>query len=143
MYQSILFPTDGSDVSAKAAEPAIQLAKALGARLIVWSGAEVYALPLAVQAAVDQNLLIAEALNEAQAAVDAVVAKAAAAGIQCEGATAVTDSPWQGVIQAAEDHACDLIFMASHGRRGMAALLLGSQAQKVLTHSSVPVLVHR
>lgn len=143
MYQSILFPTDGSEVSVRAADAAIQLAKALGARLIVWGGAEVYALPLAVQAAVDQNLLIAEALNEAQDAVDAVVTRAAAAGVQCEGVTAVTDSPWQGVIQAAEDHACDLVFMASHGRRGVAALLLGSQTQKVLTHSSVPVLVYR
>ncbi len=143
MYQSILFPTDGSELSIKAADAAIQLAKALGAKLIVWAGAEVYALPLAVQAAVDQNLLIAEALNEAQAAVDGIVTRAAAAGIACEGATAVTDSPWQGIIQATDDHACDLVFMASHGRRGVAALLLGSQTQKVLTHSSVPVLVYR
>ncbi len=143
MYQSILFPTDGSELSVKAADAAIELAKALGARLVVWSGAELYSLPLAIQASVDQNLLTAEALNEAQASVDAVSARAATAGISCTSAINVTDSPWRGIIQAADDHACDLIFMASHGRRGVAALLLGSQTQKVLTHSSIPVLVYR
>lgn len=143
MYQSILFPTDGSDLSGKAAGAAIELAKSLGAKLIVWAGAEIYTLPVAMQATVDQNLLIAEALNEAQSNVDAVVARAVAAGVDCESATNVTDSPWQGIIQAADDHACDLIFMGSHGRRGVAALLLGSQTQKVLTHSAVPVLVFR
>lgn len=143
MYQSILFPTDGSDLSAKAADAAIELAKALGAKLIVWAGAEIYTLPVAMQATVDQNVLIAEALNEAQSNADAIVARAVAAGVECEGATNVTDSPWQGIIQAADDHACDLIFMGSHGRRGVAALLLGSQTQKVLTHSSLPVLVFR
>ena len=143
MYQSILFPTDGSDLSDKAAAAAIELAKSLGAKLIVWAGAEIYTLPVAMQATVDQNLLYAEALNEAQANVDAVIARAAAAGVSCEAATSVTDSPWQSIIQAADDHACDLIFMGSHGRRGVAALLLGSQTQKVLTHSSLPVLVYR
>ena len=143
MYQCILFPTDGSELSIKAADSAIALAKALGAKLVVWAGAEVYALPAAVQASIDQTALIAEALNEAQIGVDAITTRAAAAGISCQGATNVTDAPWKGILQAAEDHACDLIFIASHGRRGMAALLLGSQTQKVITHSSVPVLVHR
>lgn len=143
MYQFILFPTDGSELSITAAHSAIELAKALDACLIVWCGAEVYTLPLAVQAAVDQNLLIAEALNEAQANVDSVVALATAAGIDCRGATAVTDSPWEGIIRAADDHACDLIFMPSHGRRGFAKFVLGSQTQKVLAHSGLPVLVFR
>lgn len=143
MYKTILFPTDGSDLSDKAAGAAIELAKSLDAKLIVWAGAEIYTLPVAMQASVDQNLLYAEALNEAQSNVDAVVARAAAAGVSCGAATSVTDSPWQSIIQAADDHACDLIFMGSHGRRGVAALLLGSQTQKVLTHSSLPVLVYR
>jgi nucleotide-binding universal stress UspA family protein len=143
MYQCILFPTDGSDLSIKAADSAIALAKALNAKLVVWAGAEVYALPAVVQASIDQTALIAEALNEAQIGVDAITTRAAAAGISCQGTTNVTDTPWKGILQAAEDHACDLIFIASHGRRGMAALLLGSQTQKVITHSSVPVLVHR
>ena len=57
--------------------------------------------------------------------------------------TAACDTAHEGIIAAAEAHACDLIFMASHGRRGIGALLLGSETQKVLTHSKIPVLVHR
>ncbi len=143
MYQTILFPTDGSELSHKAADAAIELAKTLGSRLIAWSGAEVYALPFAEQAYVDQTLVVELAMKEAQANVDAIAARAAAAGVPCKAFTGMSDSHWQGIIDAANDHACDLIFMASHGRRGVAALLLGSETQKVLTHSTVPVLVYR
>ena len=143
MYQTILFPTDGSELSHKAADAAIELDKTLGSRLIAWSGAEVYALPFAEQAYVDQTLVVELAMKEAQANVDAIAARAAAAGVPCKAFTGMSDSHWQGIIDAANDHACDLIFMASHGRRGVAALLLGSETQKVLTHSTVPVLVYR
>lgn len=143
MYQTILFPTDGSELSLKAADAAIELAKTLGSRLIVWSGAEVYTLPFAEQVYVDQTLVVEQAMKEAQANVDAIAARAAAASVPCQGFTGMSDSHWQGIIDAATDHACDLIFMASHGRRGVAALLLGSETQKVLTHSTIPVLVYR
>lgn len=143
MYQTILLPTDGSELSHKAADAALTLAKALGARLVVWGGAEVYTLPFAEQAYVDHTLLVEQTMTEAQANVDAIADKAAAVGVACQTATGLSDSVWKGIIDAATDHACDLIVMASHGRGGMVALLLGSETQKVLTHSSIPVLVYR
>jgi nucleotide-binding universal stress UspA family protein len=73
-----------------------------------------------------------------------VVEKAAqAAGVSCTCAHAMSDLPYEEIIKAAQRYKCDLIFMASHGRSGIARLLLGSQTSKVLAHSKVPVLVHR
>ena len=63
--------------------------------------------------------------------------------MRCKTAFVTSDRPWQAIIKAVQKHDCDLIFMASHGRRGLAGLLLGSETQKVLTHTKVPVLVHR
>ena len=143
MYTTILVPTDGSELSLKAADAAIELAKALGSRLVAWSGIEVYTLPFAEQAYVDQTLFIEKAVKEAESNAAAVAARAQAAGVPCVALSSRSDSAWQGIIDAATDHACDLIFMASHGRRGVAALLLGSETQKVLTHSTIPVLVYR
>ncbi len=143
MYQSILVPTDGSELSLRAADAAIALAKALGARVVAWSSAEVYSLPFAEQVQVDQTRYVEEAMKEAASNAHAVAARAAAAGVPCQAFSGMADSIWEGVITAAAEHGCDLIFMASHGRRGMAALLLGSETQKVLTHSKIPVLVYR
>ncbi|MEB2315624.1 MAG: universal stress protein [Xanthomonadaceae bacterium] len=143
MYQSILVPTDGSELSLRAADAAIALAKALGARLVAWSSAEVYSLPFAEQVYVDQTLYVEEAMKEAATNAQAVATRAADAGVACQAFSGMADSIWEGIISAASEHGCDLIFMASHGRRGMAALLLGSETQKVLTHSKLPVLVYR
>lgn len=143
MYQCILFPTDGSELSQRAAGAAIDLARTLGARLVAWSCAEVYSLPFAEQVYVDQTLYVEEAMKAANANAQAVAARAALAGVPCEAHSGLASSIWEGVIEAADTHGCDLIFMASHGRRGVAALLLGSETQKVLTHSKVPVLVYR
>ncbi|MGH8631829.1 MAG: universal stress protein, partial [Burkholderiales bacterium] len=68
---------------------------------------------------------------------------AARGGVACETLCLTNDHPWEGIIEAATTHGCDLIFMASHGRRGLSALLLGSETMKVLTHTKVPVLVYR
>ena len=65
------------------------------------------------------------------------------AGVNCKCVTATSDAPWEVIIATARSEACDLIFMASHGRSGLAGLLIGSQTQKVLTHCKVPVLVCR
>ncbi len=143
MYQRILGPTDGSELSTRAADAAIALARTLGARLLAWSSAEVYSLPFAEQVYVDQTLYVEQAMKEAAAHAQAVAARATAAGVSCEAFSGMADSIWQGIIDAAGEHGCDLIFMASHGRRGVAALLLGSETQKVLTHSKIPVLVYR
>lgn len=143
MYKNILVPTDGSELSLHAADAAIALAKSLGAKLVVWSSAEVYSLPFAEQVYVDQTLYVEEAMKEAGANAQSVATRAAAAGVPCIALSGMADSVWEGIINAATEHGCDLILMASHGRRGVAALLLGSETQKVLTHSKVPVLVYR
>jgi len=70
-------------------------------------------------------------------------AKATSAGVPCEVVSVVNDSPWQAIIETAQRQGCDLVFMASHGRRGVAGMLLGSETQRVLTHCKVPVLVYR
>lgn len=143
MYKTILVPTDGSELSLQAADAAIALAKSLGARLVTWSGVEIYTLPFAEQAYIDQSLYQEQAERQARENAEAVAARARAAGVPCEALTGSTDSAWEGIIEVAEAHDCDLIFMASHGRRGLAALVLGSETQKVLTHTKIPVIVYR
>ena len=85
--------------------------------------------------------------KSASAEAEAILSKARGAaeadGVACDSDTAVNEVPYEAIIDAADRHGCDLIFMASHGRRGIAGLLLGSETQKVLTHSKTPVLVYR
>ena len=144
MYQHILFPTDGSDITAKALQQAIQLARLTGANLSVLAVKDPFPYsaisemqPVPPQAFMDSQERIAAA--RAKTAVDA----ASAAGIPCQGFTVEAVHPWEAILDHAKTQGCDLIVMASHGRRGMSALLLGSETQKVLTHSLLPVLVVR
>ena len=80
---------------------------------------------------------------QAQRALKFVTDNALVEGVRCNGITTETSHPWEGILQAAKDQGCDLVFMASHGRGGITGLLLGSETQKVLTHSKIPVLVQR
>jgi nucleotide-binding universal stress UspA family protein len=145
MFKHILLPTDGSPLSEAAMRKGIQFAKAINAKVTgfcvlptlpyVGCEAEIGAefkkqAEAAVQAEVDKNLLAIE-----KAAQEAKVA--------CETAQEKSDQPYKAIIEAAAKKDCDLIIMASHGRRGVGALLLGSETQKVLTHSKIPVLVYR
>lgn len=143
MYSNILIPTDGSELSAKAIADGVALAAALGARVTAWCGAEVYAISYAEGVFVDQEEFRRRALEHARRHVDAVATAAAAAGVACETFTEECETVWGGILGAAREHACDLIVMASHGRRGLSAVLLGSETQKVLTHGTLPVLVCR
>ncbi|ANB17730.1 universal stress protein [Dokdonella koreensis] len=143
MFKKILVPTDGSALSHKAIAGAVELATALGAGLVGYCGAEAYALSFAEYTLVDPEQFRAQALAGAQRHANAVARAAAAAGVPCETAAAPCDTVWSGIIEAATAHGCDLILMASHGRRGLSAALLGSETQKVLTHSTIPVLVYR
>ncbi len=144
MYKRILVPTDGSDLTAKAVETAITLAKALGGQLVTLSvkdsfpyGAISEMQPIPPQEFFDaQDRISASRVQQVQQA-------CAAAGLACEAHTVDAEQPWQAIIDLAKSSACDLVVMASHGRRGLSALLLGSETQKVLTHSAVPVLVVR
>ncbi|KAB0581838.1 universal stress protein [Ideonella dechloratans] len=144
MYSHILVPTDGSDISAKAVETAISMAKLLGAKLSTISVKE----PFPYSAISEMQPVPPQEFYDAQeriatARVKAVSDAAKAAGLDCEGFTVEAVHPWEAICDLAKDKGCDLVVMASHGRRGVSALLLGSETQKVLTHSPLPVLVVR
>ena len=142
MYKRILVTTDGSELSAKAVQTAVAMAKLTNATLMALSVKE----PFPYSAISEMQPVPPQEFYDAQeriaaTRVKAVMDAAAAAGVVCEGATVEALHPWEAILDMAKQKGCDLIVMASHGRRGLSALLLGSETQKVLTHSSIPVLV--
>ncbi|MFH1044127.1 MAG: universal stress protein [Pseudomonadota bacterium] len=149
MYKHILVPTDGSALSDKAVEAAIKLARLLGARITAFHAVEPYPLQGAYAAEASavaelQPEIFAERSEEyARRVLDAVRTAATAANVPCTTDYATSRSASQAIIGKALKENCDLIIMASHGRRGLEGFLLGSETQKVLTHSSIPVLVYR
>ncbi len=146
MYKNILIPTDGSPLSAKAAASGVKLAKLVGAKVTAF-----YAAPPATP--LEHKGLLptyvdpqkhARAIEKETAEYLQVIEKAAkSAGVQCETVSVTDDYPADAIIAAAKKHGCDLIFIASHGHRGFRDSMLGSQTQKVLEQSPVPVLVDR
>ncbi|WP_157268108.1 universal stress protein [Azohydromonas aeria] len=144
MYQRILVPTDGSEITAKAARQAIDLAKLCGAELVTLSAKEPfpYGAISEMQPTPPQEFFDAQERIASQR-VQSVLQAAAASGVPCKALTVEALHPWEAICDQAKEQGCDLIVMASHGRRGVAALLLGSETQKVLTHASIPVLVVR
>ncbi len=144
MFKRILVPTDGSDITAKAVDTSIKLAKSIGAQLYVISVKEPfpYSAISEMQPTPPQEFFDAQERIAAQRVQD-VVDLGKAAGVPCEAHTVEALHPWEAIIDHAKRMDCDLLVMASHGRRGVTALLLGSETQKVLTHSTVPVLVVR
>jgi nucleotide-binding universal stress UspA family protein len=147
MYKNLLIATDGSKLSAKAVAHAISLAQAVGAKLTVFYAAPDYPMPAYADGVVYEPVSRREyaklAGEDAQKILDAVETKAEAAGVECVTAYAIAASPWEAILAASKKHKCDAIVMASHGRRGLSAVLLGSETQKVLTHSKLPVVVVR
>jgi nucleotide-binding universal stress UspA family protein len=144
MYKRIVVPTDGTEITAKAVQAAIELAKLSGGELFAISVKEPfpYSAISEMQPVPPQEFYDAQeriATERVKAAVDG----AAAAGVKCQGFTVEALHPWEAILDHAATHGCDLIVMASHGRRGVAALLLGSETQRVLLHSKLPVLVVR
>ena len=144
MYKRILVPTDGSDITAKAVQSAVGLARLCGAELYVLAVKEPfpYSAISEMQPVPPQEFFDAQE-RVAVARVKAATDEGAAAGVSCHGHTVEALHPWEAILDHAKAQACDLIVMASHGRRGVTALLLGSETQKVLTHSTLPVLVVR
>ena len=142
MYKHILVPTDGSDITAKAVDTAVALAKLSGAKLTTLCVKEPfpYSAISEMQPVPPQEFYDAQERIAAER-VRAVMAVAEAAGVPCSGSTVEALHPWEAILDMAKQQACDLIVMASHGRRGMAALLIGSETSRVLTHSPLPVLV--
>ncbi|GAB4042171.1 MAG: universal stress protein [Rubrivivax sp.] len=144
MYQRILVPTDGSEITAKAVKTAIELAALARAELRTIGVKEPfpYSAISEMQPVPPQEFFDAQE-RIASSHVKAVMEAAQAAGVACQGHTVEALHPWEAIIDHAKAEGCDLIVMASHGRRGVAALLLGSETQKVLTHGTLPVLVVR
>ena len=144
MFKRIIVPTDGSEITAKAVGTAVQLAKHHGARLYAVSVKEPfpYSAVSEMQPTPPQEFFDAQE-RIASARVKEVVAAAEAAGVPCEGHTVEALHAWEAVIEHAKTHEADLVVMASHGRRGFQAMLLGSETQKLLTHCTIPVLVVR
>ena len=147
MFKHILVPTDGSQLSTDTVKRAIAFAKETNAKLTFF-----YAKPDYPVAFYGEGALIDPSTPEkfaqmadkqAQDIIDAAAQLAKAAGVSNAAISTVSDIPYEAIIDAAAASGCDLIFMASHGRRGISGLLLGSETQKVLTHSTIPVLVYR
>ena len=147
MYRHILVPTDGTELSYESAEHAIALARSLGAKITTIHVMPEYLAPAFaespsfVQKSYEEFVRATEA--DADKAMAAVATAAKDAGVACEQIRVRDAQPYRHIIDAAAKQGCDLIFMASHGRRGLSALLLGSETNKVLTHTRIPVLVHR
>ncbi|MBM3389003.1 MAG: universal stress protein [Betaproteobacteria bacterium] len=142
MYSRILVPTDGSDITHKAVEAAINLARRLNAQLFAISVKD----PFPYSAISEVQPIAPQEFYEdqeklARQRVTAVVDAAHEQQVACSGYTVESLHPWQAILDHAKSKNCDLIVMASHGRRGVAALLLGSETQRVLLHSAVAVLV--
>ena len=142
MFKRILVPTDGSDITAKATHTALALAKLHGASVYAISVKE----PFPYSAISEMQPVPPQEFYDAQeriaaARVKSVVDAANAAGVTCSGHTVEALHAWEAILDHAKSQDCDLIVMASHGRRGMAALLLGSETSRVLTHTVLPVLV--
>jgi nucleotide-binding universal stress UspA family protein len=147
VYRHILIPTDGSQLAHKAVVHGLSLAKAVGAKvtaLTVEASFNVYDVPASrvnlMSAAFDEYAKYAR--EHAASILDVVADDAKAAGVECETVQVIQDRPYEAIVATAKQKGCDLIVMASHGRSGIAAIVLGSVTAKVLTHTTVPVLVY-
>jgi nucleotide-binding universal stress UspA family protein len=147
MFKHIFVPTDGSQLSQETARRAVSFAKEAGAKVTAFFAKPEYPVAYFGEGALIDPTTpekFAE-LADQQAAeyLDAVQKMCAEAGVECSTVAATSDVPYEAIIEAADKAGCDLIFMASHGRRGISGFLLGSETNKVLTHSKIPVLVYR
>jgi nucleotide-binding universal stress UspA family protein len=145
MFNHILLPTDGSQFSEKAVEMGLNLAKALSAQVtILTASVPFHVLTTEAMSIGDtKETYLVDAGKRADTILKFGLDRAKSFGIAANRAHVFHDHPFEAIIDAAKQHGCDLVVMASHGRRGIAGLLLGSETTKVLTHSKIPVLVCR
>jgi nucleotide-binding universal stress UspA family protein len=147
MFKHILVPTDGSALSALSVNRAIDFAKEISARITFLFAKPDYPVAFYGEGALidpttpEKFAELAE--SQAHEVLEACELLARDGGVAASSVSITNDIPYEAIIDAADANGCDLIFMASHGRRGISGLLLGSETQKVLTHSSIPVLVYR
>jgi nucleotide-binding universal stress UspA family protein len=148
MFKHILLPTDGSKLSDRAVQRGIELAAAIGARVTA-----VHVIP-EFRMMADESFVLPntadikrrydrESKSRAEKLLEKIGERAKSAEVKYQGVAVQGDLPYEHIIEAAKKNKCDLIMMASHGRRGLSGLLLGSETSKVLTHSKIPVLVVR
>ncbi|OIP11053.1 MAG: universal stress protein [Rhodocyclales bacterium CG17_big_fil_post_rev_8_21_14_2_50_68_7] len=147
MFKHLLVPTDGSPLSEETMRRAVSFAKDAGARISFFFAKPDYPISFYGEGAImdpdSPEKFAAMADKQAKEILGAALKLAQEAGVEADTASAVSDMPHEAIIAEANARGCDLIFMASHGRRGISALLLGSETQKVLAHSKIPVLVYR
>lgn len=147
MFKHILVPTDGSELSQETARRAVSFAREAGAKVTAFYAKPEYPVTYYGEGALidpttpEKFAELAE--QQAQQVLGYVEQLCADAGVPCTRMALTSDVPYEAIIEAAGSAGCDLIFMASHGRRGFSGLLLGSETNKVLTHSKIPVLVYR
>lgn len=145
MFGHILLPTDGSELATKAVDQGIALAAALGAKVTILTVVEHFRVltlnPVQLQEA--RATYDRHAAAHASKLLGEAAEKARAAGVEVATRTAVAETAWEGIGAAAAEVGADLIAMASHGRRGLSALVLGSQTSRVLAQAKLPVLVLR
>jgi nucleotide-binding universal stress UspA family protein len=148
LFKHILVPSDGSEPSQRAAHVAVDLAKRLGARITALHAMQPQALVVPDMTGGFTYLMPDELYEravkaQARTITDGITQLARSANVPCDTVTMTSGVPWQAIIDTAAARGCDAIVMASHGRTGVSALLMGSETTKVLTHCKLPVLVTR
>ena len=145
MFKHVLVATDGSRLSEKAALGAVQLAKSLSARLTaVTSSTPFHVVAIdAVMLTDTEEVYMEHCKRQAEKYLRVIKTAAESSGLSFEGIHVFHNQPYAAIIETANNKGCDVICMASHGRRGIGALVLGSETMKVLTHSKIPALVWR
>lgn len=145
MYKCILLPTDGTEFCERAIRHGIGLAKLVQTKVVGVTVTQPLhsAIPRSLIPKNLAGIIHTETVKAADEKLSVVQKLATEAGVAVETLRLSNDHPWQAIVDAARDKQCDLIVMASHGRRGVSAFVLGSETHKVLTHSSIPVLVVR
>ncbi|MFM7169517.1 MAG: universal stress protein [Cyanobium sp.] len=147
VVQHLLVPTDGSQLSQRALSQALDLAKALGAQLTLLHVQPPLPVPLVGMGDMLDPATVDSLSKTAERESERIVKDAQTAGLEAGVAihTEVVkqDLPYRAIVEAAKRHGCDLIVMASHGRKGLSGLLIGSETQRVLLHSPISVLVVR
>lgn len=148
MYKHILIPTDGTKTADKAVASGIDFARESGARITFFTAMPEFEPPLASEVMAHKHVVSIEeherhSAEKARAILGQALERARSCGVVCVGDHALSNTPYQAIIDAAKHHGCDAIFMSSHGRKGLAKLWYGSETADVLTHSDIPTLVYR
>ena len=147
MYKHILIPTDGSATAEKAVKAGLDFAKWAKAKVTVFTAMPEYRIPTTGEISSGKVMPIAEyerrTLARAKKLHDKIARRAKAAGVKLDADTVLSDQPARAIVAAAEKNGCDLIFIASHGRKGLAAVFFGSETHEVLNRSRIPALVYR